>query len=75
MTHDQLLAKINKLPETIGLAEFKVRHDAILAVVKLHKPYGIDQYPGLQSYCVHCEHLQSQIWPCPTIEAIEKELA
>ena len=74
MTHDELLAKIKNLPETIGLAEFKVRHDALIAVIELHKPYGIERYPGLKSYCVHCEHLASQIWRCPTIQAIEKEL-
>ena len=72
MTHDELLAKIdskeeNYYADTPTLA-------ALRAIVELHKPYGIDEYPKLKSYCTHCEHLQSEIWPCPTIQAIEKEL-
>jgi hypothetical protein len=74
MTYQELLAKIDNLPEVIGLAEFKVRHDALRAVLELHIPYGIDRYPELQSYCIECDHLQSQVWPCPTIKAIQKEL-
>ena len=71
MTHDQLLAKINKLPETIRLAEFKVRHDALRAVVELHYPSGI--------FCRGCGFIEeynepAQLLPCPTIQAIEKVL-
>jgi len=75
MTHDELLKKIKTGNEFIGVKYAPDTHTfALRAVVELHKPYGIDRYPDLKSYCVHCEHLQSQIWPCPTIEAIEKEL-
>ena len=75
MTHDELLTKINdEIDNGQGIMAVAILGDALLAVVELHKPYGIDQYPGLKSYCVHCEHLASQIWPCPTIQAIEKEL-
>jgi hypothetical protein len=76
MTYDELLAKINNLPEAIGLAEFKVRHDALRAVVELHKPISDNScydpgccggpYPDLCGIC-------SEDYPCPTIEAIEKE--
>ena len=52
----------------------KQLHKALRAVVELHKPYGIERYPDLKSYCVHCEHLQSQVWPCQTIKAILSEL-
>jgi len=76
MTYDELLLNINwiigvhkELPPSVNDSL-----KALRAVVELHKPYGIDRYPGLQSYCVHCEHLESQIWPCPTAQAIEKAL-
>ncbi len=69
MTHDELLAKINNLPEVIGLAEFKVRHDALLAVVELHnEDFGT---PGEKIVCDWCK----VIYPCLTIQAIEKELS
>jgi hypothetical protein len=64
MTHDQLLAKLNNLPEVIGLAEFKARHDALRAVVELHTP-GVGQ-----PYCSRCD----VAYPCATIYAIETEL-
>jgi hypothetical protein len=74
MTHDELLAKINNLPEVIGLAEFKVRHDALLAVVKLHTPrkayFGDDEI-----VCRACGSADIEwTYPCPTIQAIEREL-
>ena len=67
MRHDELL-KLLHIEQGYGIG------DALLAVVELHKPYAIDRFPDLKSYCVHCEHLESQIWPCPTIQAIQKEL-
>ncbi len=87
MTHDELLAKINNLPETIGLAEFKVRHDALLAVVELHKPSEelfrkVEFMSGIEanySVCEYCNGLIDNpkitvIYPCRTIQTIEKEL-
>jgi hypothetical protein len=71
MTHDELLEKINNLPETIGLAEFKVRHDALRAVVGLHKP--IEGNEHLCSGCWFGDGMMS--YPCLTIQAIEKELS
>lgn len=68
MTHEELMAKIDKLPDVIGLADFKVRHDALRAVIELHKPFEIDR--ELNYNCTECEWA----YPCPTIEAIEKEL-
>ena len=64
MTHDELLARINNLPETIGLTEFKVRHNALCAVVEFHKPYG-------DIMCVICEGIS---YPCSTIQLIEEQL-
>jgi hypothetical protein len=74
MTHQELLAKIDL--ELKGPSD-DCWHEgarALRAVVELHIPYGIDRYPELQSYCLHCDHLQSEVWPCPTIQAIQKEL-
>ena len=73
MTYNDLRDYIDKFDAAGMVDEPTVA--ALRAIVELHKPYGIDTYPDLKSYCVHCEHLQSQIWPCPTIQAIEKELA
>lgn len=71
MSHDKLLAKINELPDVIGLAEFKVRHDALRAVVQLHSP---DQ-SGLCEWCTckDCSHMVS--YPCKTIQKIEQVLS
>ena len=66
MTHNELLKRLNDLPEAIGLAEFKHRHDALLAVVELHNHFSN------APYCVSCS---GQEYPCPTIQAIEKELS
>ena len=74
MSHDELLAEITlRQGMETGLHAFKA-WVALRAVVELHKPYGIDQFPNLKSMCGHCAHLTYQLWPCPTIEAIEKEL-
>ena len=73
MSHQKLLDKLAYTPHTDPNG--KNMYQALRAVVELHIPYGIDKYPELQSYCLHCDHLQSEVWPCPTIQAIEKELA
>jgi hypothetical protein len=70
MTYDELLAKINNLPEAIGLAEFKVRHDALRAVVELHKPFT-PEFGGGIDYCFR----DDEPYPCKTIQAIERELS
>ena len=75
MTHDELLANLWILPADVTELQHGAKAvQALRAVVELHKPYGIDEYPNLKSICTHCEHLESEIWPCPTIQAIEKEL-
>jgi hypothetical protein len=50
---------------------------ALLAVIELHKPKGnfadtyIDGEPN-NPYCPEC--IDPDVYPCPTIQAIEKEL-
>jgi hypothetical protein len=75
MTHDELLAKINRYNDGIeeGLIwTTDVFIKALRAVVELHRPSGI--------FCRGCGFVEeynepAQLLPCPTIQAIEKELA
>ena len=70
MTHEELLQELADIAHNKDAHE--ARNDYLLAlraVVELHKP-ALTDYP---SYCLHCETYGS-IVPCPTIQAIEKEL-
>lgn len=81
MTHDELLAKVEN--QTIHIAN-KIRPvsadcekeiggfaNALRAVVELHKPKEIpDWVPTNKDLMCWCAH----IYPCPTIQAIEKKL-
>lgn len=69
MTHDELLAMIK--PMTNDDAIFM--KDALRAVVELHKPYELIDTPHL-TYCTGCQEMYLGQYPCPTIQAIEKEL-
>lgn len=89
MTHDELLEHINKDIDQGGFASacgewFPARSLlALRAVVELHIPYAppfvdIDLSKG-GGTCFHCsvdikENSLAIPYPCPTIEAIEKEL-
>lgn len=81
MTHDELLAKMNK---EVEMAEFESAcgdgNDprvarSLRAVVELHKPVEDNR-------CEACyreeyfggRHLEVGKYPCPTIQVIEKEL-
>lgn len=81
MTHDELLNTLNskqfmesRTPET--------PYFALRAVVELHKPYDTDDTPHelAMGWCRGCsieysiKEYASQPYPCPTIQAIEKEL-
>ena len=87
VTHDELLTKIEK--QTVHIAN-KIRPvadecekeiggfaNALRAVVELHKPYYNE---GLTvGHCKGCQTTLDNItrhvsYPCPTIQAIEKEL-
>ena len=65
MTHDELLAKIN---ETSPADKYDASwQSALRAVVELHGELGGD--------CDECWSEDGYIqYPCPTIQAIEKEL-
>ena len=75
MTHDELLAVVNDY-ET-GLSNGMVRKENVFAVAKafravaeLHKP--IEGHEHLCDGC--CFDYGVTAYPCPTIQAIEKEL-
>ena len=65
MTYDELLIEINRRLDVAYYNGDPQSMRALRAVVELHKPY--DWHPG----CAQCGYYQ---YPCPTIQAIEKEL-
>ena len=69
MTHDELLAKIKSKKEDYYADDQSL--DALRAVVELHRPVH-NAYDTDYSWwgCLMCE----EVYPCPTIQAIEKEL-
>jgi hypothetical protein len=81
MTHDELLEEID---EAIEMAVFEERcgcgggwsrgAKALRAVVELHKPDFMGECMAAE--CEReCHQKMGVQWPCPTIQAIEKELA
>ena len=78
MTHDELLADIDsknfresRTPET--------PYAALRAVVELHKPIISTAYPEFLGICLTCSppslnFYEATRYPCPTIQALEKEL-
>jgi hypothetical protein len=63
MTHEALIA----ICDNYSFRDYAEPVNALRAVVELHKPNG--------SFCSVCgEELYPETYPCPTIEAIHKEL-
>ena len=75
MTHDELLAKINELDYVIGTEPSGDKAVlALRAVVELHKP-DVSWFDKTEPVCGHCGWGKTEmVYPCPTIQAIEKEL-
>lgn len=48
-------------------------HDALIAVLELHKDIPIDGYPWICSGCFNQEGYESD-WPCPTIKTVATAL-
>jgi hypothetical protein len=72
MTHDELL---NKIVYDDDLTKFQTRN-ALRAVVELHSP--VSSYMFSDKVCEHCSVIDDDteiLYPCPTILAIEHELA
>jgi len=70
MTHEELLEKINRYSLRTSMLD-TLGWNALRAVVELHKPSPIpDWVPTEDKLICWCAH----VYPCPTIQAIEKEL-
>ena len=83
MTHDELLAKLEENFDGCGKACATCTREnapwfALCAVVELHKPISYPSTSGLPIECTVCKagpYYSSNVpYPCPTIQAIEKEL-
>jgi len=71
MTHDELLAEIDKMYEFVAqVSAHTWVYSALRAVVELHKPRTDE------AACIHCSKTGFWIaYPCPTIQAVEKAIA
>ena len=78
MTHEELLAEINERIEELHDAEVCDGFiHALRAVVELHQPFWTFPYGSNNSIpiCLQCREGEFEAdYPCPTIQAIEKEL-
>ena len=74
MTHDELLAIIDERISYLGNTDNV--YIALRAVVELHKPELIESGKDSIFVCSTCnpEWFWENPYPCPTIQAIEKEL-
>lgn len=71
MAHDELLFIVNS-EQYMNSRTKETPYFALRAVVELHKPSPIsDWVPTEDKLMCWCAH----VYPCPTIQAIEKELA
>ena len=74
MTHDELLA----ICDNYSFKDSAEPVKALRAVVELHKPISYPSTSGLPLECTVCRaepyYSTNEVYPCPTIQAIEKEL-
>ena len=76
ITHDELLARIDNVTyahdksHTIDKDRIVKQLNGLRSVVELHKPRTES------NYCAKCRNAGGKLvpYPCPTIQAIEKEL-
>ena len=79
MTYEELLAELTDIEPVYARATL---YSALRAVVKLHKPIKAEDLknnPKESGFCLACTPLSLNFYeairyPCPTIQAIEKEL-
>ena len=79
MTHEELLAELTDIEPVYARATL---YSARRAIVKLHKPIKAEDLknnPKESGFCLACTPLSLNFYeairyPCPTIQAIEKEL-
>lgn len=68
MTHDELLKEVSP---KIQRGDIYPSWNALRAVVELHKPEPLNERGDV---CLACCPDLLTLYPCPTIQAIEKEL-
>jgi hypothetical protein len=68
MTHDELTHNLIYFKE---MSDIGKQQRALRAVVELHKPEPLDERGDV---CLTCCPDLLTLYPCPTIQAIEKEL-
>ena len=79
MTHDELLERIDYMKYPVGdsydMNEESKAIEILRAVVELHKPKNFILQNGevVEQWCT-ADNNQLVPYPCPTIQAIEKEL-
>ena len=75
MTHDELLIEINRRLEVALYNGDPQSIHALRAIVELHNP-ELHQNDNVEG-CVQCSSFSYRYveYPCPTIQAIEKELS
>jgi len=71
MTHDELLAKIDRYAKGASMLDSKA-WAAFRAVVELHKPDENNQCSECEYYWI--DEIKFCDYPCHTIQLIEKEL-
>ena len=72
MTHDELLAELTDTEPVYARATL---YSTLRAVVELHKP--VQSYMFEEEACSHCSSKEDRLeilYPCQTIQAIEKEM-
>ena len=75
MTHDELLAELTN----DSVYARVTLYSALRAIVELHKPIISTAFPEFLGICLTCSppslnFYEATRYPCPTIQAIEKEL-
>ncbi len=75
MTHEELLDKFEDIEYWQDQYAGRTFLKALRAVVELHKPIFYPDKPDSPVWCNQCaEGRGYATYPCPTIQAIEKEL-
>ena len=78
MTHDEIISDLNKyvmLVEAMGMPATAKMAAIIRVVAELHKPIKDEWFNPGEIICEECTREEyTQKYPCPTIQAIEKEL-
>jgi hypothetical protein len=73
MNHGELLAEIDERATYLGNEDSVYK--ALRAVVELHEAYESESFGVMRQWCTECSTEDYNLhYPCPTIQAIEKEL-